>query len=283
MEGLEAGSETSEGEEHTVEKILMSGCESTKEGLPTSPIKSSDSPLTTSNPTIAKRKNQKFESELRERKTISTDPKDALEFLRGVFTSIQNDPDALSRMEDSRPKASPAPSKVIPPPSNQPLSTKLDLCRLTTSLQSKPDSKRSGPHELIHDNRVVSCISGGVTQWVDFVTFHYTDGSRSTFAPCGIFPQDLEGAARFPLHAEEAVVAVTYKHKRAAINLHVLGCGIEFETSFGRTFLLCGRPDSCFSWASGGDKAVWRAGQGSCIVGLCLGKVERGGAGGRDW
>ena len=145
---------------------------------------------------------------------------------------------------------------------------------------SRPDTSRPDvlAPELTEDARWVTAISGTVSQWAEAVTFHFDQGPDALYCPAGHAPGlSSVHEMRFPLHREEYVAAVAYKHRRAAMNNRVLGCGIEFETSFGRTFLLCGRPDSCFSWASGGDKAVWRAGPGRCIVGLYLGKVERRG------
>ena len=66
-------------------------------------------------------------------------------------------------------------------------------------------------------------------------------------------------------------MAVRYKHKLAALKQSVLGCGIEFETSFGRSLVLCGQPDPFFVWGhEGGTKREWRAAPGRCVVGLCL-------------
>ena len=120
----------------------------------------------------------------------------------------------------------------------------------------------------------VSVISGTVSKHSQVVTFHYTDGTETVYAspnPSESPPHQDGTPTAFRLHADEHIVAVRYKHKLAALKQIVLGCGIEFETSFGRSLVLCGRPDPFFVWGhEGGPKHEWRASPGRSIVGLCL-------------
>ena len=126
---------------------------------------------------------------------------------------------------------------------------------------------------LCLESKQVSGISGIVSDWPVSVTFHYSDGSSATHTTVDL----QEGANPIPafqfrLHQHERVAAVTYTHACAGLNQSILGSGIEFVTSFGRSFALCGRPDPFFSWGSRLDKTEWRVPPTRGIVALCLGR-----------
>lgn len=116
----------------------------------------------------------------------------------------------------------------------------------------------------------VSRISGNLNKYTQAITFHYADGTESVYTSPNSIPSD-QPPTEFRLHAEEHIVGVRYRHKLAALKQNALGCGIEFETSFGRSLILCSRPDSFFAWGRDcGTKREWRASPGRCVVGLCL-------------
>jgi hypothetical protein len=197
--------------------------------------------------------------------------------MKEIFSSLENDSEARSRIEGERHKTKPrttgSASTFSTPSIQSPQKMSAALCIITPPQQVKPMPTKTGPSELCPDNRQVTEISGTVSRWLESVTFHYIDGTSTTYAAARAVPEPTDRPpTRFPLHAEEHITAVLYARKRAALTNSVLGCGIEFETSFGRSCVLCGRPDACFSWENAG-KAAWRAPPGHCIVGLCLAKV----------
>ena len=128
--------------------------------------------------------------------------------------------------------------------------------------------------QLKMENKWVSRISGFVSEWPKSVVLHYKDGTNSKYSTSDFLSSedDLTPPVEFGLHEEEYIVAVKYKHKCAVLNQRILGSGIEFETSFERSFILSGKADAFFSWDSASEKSEWRAPSKQCIVGLCLGK-----------
>jgi hypothetical protein len=188
-----------------------------------------------------------------------------------TFSSIESDPGAYQRITSPETKIRTASSSHRSAPSSTAPTVSRDGSFVSRSVCSTDPLFLAGKR--------VSAVSGAIDGWLRTVTFHYSDSTRATFAAAAANSDAAAttttaaaATAAFPLHAEEHIVAVRYKHRRAALTLRVLGCGVELETSFGRRLLLCGRPDPFFSWARGDPPAEWRAAPGHAVVGLCVGK-----------
>ena len=250
-------------------KFLIDSFESTKIHTPAS--LASSPPKSTNSAKPRQTTNKKLGPDSPQDTVNRSIKPNSLAFMNEIFAAIQNDPEARNRLEECRRSAHTGSPQRTQPPSPQ-----LEPSSISSLAQLESKSKRAHPSQRDLQNCIVAAVTGSVTRWVDAVTFHYADGTSLTYAPSGT-GGPLGGppeTCRFPLHAGEFISSVSYKDRRAAINQHVLGCGVRLETSFGRALLLCGRPDPCFSWA-GGDRTEWRAGPGRAIVGLCLGKVTR--------
>jgi hypothetical protein len=106
-------------------------------------------------------------------------------------------------------------------------------------------------------------IRGVISDHVRSVTFHYDDGSQHLLASDDARLTDATEVS-FPLHRGEHITLVRCRHHGP--RHRPLQCGVEFETSLGRSLVLCRRPDS---WREPAVMREWRAGPGRCIVELC--------------
>ena len=198
------------------------------------------------------------------------------------FAAIVNDKSSYSRIMAAR-SVSPDRTGVFEgslvrralcPPLNSCPDTELSTSAYSPQIPISGSPTSIVSAELLSlDSKRVSGISGVVAEWPVTVSFHYSDGTSTTYATADfVEAANPIPAFQFRLHQSEHISAVSYKHTCAALNQRVLGSGIEFHTSFGRSFLLCGKPGPFFSWGSHADKTEWRVPPTHGIVGLCLRK-----------
>eukprot|EP00291_Cryptomonas_curvata_P023129 CAMPEP_0172156394 /NCGR_PEP_ID=MMETSP1050-20130122/3177_1 /TAXON_ID=233186 /ORGANISM="Cryptomonas curvata, Strain CCAP979/52" /LENGTH=698 /DNA_ID=CAMNT_0012825439 /DNA_START=50 /DNA_END=2146 /DNA_ORIENTATION=+ len=212
----------------------------------------------------------------------STSPNNDIEDMHDKFAAIVNDKSSYSRVMSAR-SVSPDRTDIserslirraLCPPPNSRSDSELSTSAYSPQMPiSGSPTSVIGAELLSLESKRVSAISGIVSEWPISVTFHYSDGTSTTYATADfVEAADPIPALQFRLHQSEHISAVVYKHTCAALNQRILGSGIEFQTSFGRSFLLCGKPDPFFSWGSRSDKTEWRVPPTHGIVGLCLGK-----------
>ena len=187
---------------------LIDSFESTK--MPTPASFASPPPKKSSNSTkLRHTTNKKLGTDFSQGTVDRSIKPNSLAFMNEIFAAIQNDPEARNRLEECRRSAHAGSPQTTQPPSPQ-------LEPSSISSLSKLDSQGNGPHasQLDLQNCTVVAMTGSVTCWIDAETFHYADGTRLTYAPSGT-GGPLGGppeTCRFPLHAGEFVLSVSYKH-----------------------------------------------------------------------